>query len=800
MIRGVLWYKIKKDLLGNKSRTLQVILIIAIGSAAIGTIIGATEFIRQDVAANWQAASPASIVLELGNKGVTQDVIEVMENSPLVDKVEGRLRDTILWRFGPDEPWQRANFHAREDYEDMKLYTLRLEAGDWPRNKTLTVNRGYGIETGDQIEIQIDDRVRQVDIGGVTWRISALPPNLGGRPTFFATKEYFSELTGIDKYDFISASAPGPYSNAATRAAAASVEDDLKAQDVEVYPGTFENTKTTDPNLHPIQGAIDGVFFILQVMAFASLILGLFLVFNTITAIINQQVPQIGVLKAIGATRSKVLLLYYTVVLFYGLGAIIISIPLGAAAAHGLRVFIVEFLGMDAGPFALSPQAILIQMAICILSPLLIATLPIVQGAQITVYQAMITYGLTGGGGLVDRLLTKLAFVNRIFLMAISNTFRNKLRLVMTQITLIGAGVLFMAVMSVQSSIRFTYGELLFETFQTDILLIFDETERVGVVERLIRRADPNVDNVEMWAAVRANVRLAGQPPAFDDRTIKVTGMPIPSAIYQPQMRAGRWLQPGDEHVLVIHQSEAEDLGVTVGDWVTLDIPLKGEADWEVIGLLFDPLDDRRVVAPRETLLFETHRPGQADELLVRTGYTSPAQNDSLAGLLRQNFDRHGYEVRPSDNTDTLQLTSNKVMSELDIVIYLLLLMAVLIAIVGGIALSGALAINVLERRVEIGIMRAIGASSRHVATIFIGEGVLISWLSWLIAVPLSLPASIALSAAVGSALGNELVFKYAVISVGIWWVIITLLGIAASWFPARGAIQVSVRDSLTYQ
>ena len=74
---------------------------------------------------------------------------------------------------------------------------------------------------------------------------------------------------------------------------------------------------------------IDGVFFILQVMAFAALILGLFLVYNTITAIISQQVPQIGVLKAIGATRGQILGLYYATIVIYGLLAVLVSIPLG---------------------------------------------------------------------------------------------------------------------------------------------------------------------------------------------------------------------------------------------------------------------------------------------------------------------------------------------------------------------------------------------------------------------------------------------------------------------------------------
>ena len=49
-------------------------------------------------------------------------------------------------------------------------------------------------------------------------------------------------------------------------------------------------------------------------------------------------------------------------------------------------------------------------------------------------------------------------------------------------------------------------------------------------------------------------------------------------------------------------------------------------------------------------------------------------------------------------------------------------MMAIVMAIVGSIALSGVLSINVMERR-EIGVMRAIGASSLTIAGLFIGEG-----------------------------------------------------------------------------
>jgi putative ABC transport system permease protein len=722
-----------------------------------------------------------------------------MEKFPEVDQIEGQFNYGIKWRRSPDDPWQSAALRAREDYQDMKLYTLLLREGNWPRNKIMTVNRGYNLKTGDRVYLKIDDKIRLVDIGGVSWYMNAPPPNFGGDPSFFTTKEHFIDLTGIKNYTYVMASVPGEYTETKARAAAVRMEDKIDGEDVEVYPGTNEGTKVINPNKHPAQDPIDGVFFILQVMAFAALILGLFLVYNTVTAIISQQVPQIGVLKAIGATRGQILLLYYTTVFIYGLIAIIISIPLGAVGAHGLRSWLVDFMAMDPGPFEISTQTAIIQVVICILSPVLISTLPILRGSGITVREAISSYGLTGGGGLLDRLMAKLTFISRMTSMAVSNTFRKKTRVLMTQITLVGAGALFMAVLSTQSSIRYTFGPILFDTLQTDIILGFEDEERFTAVERIVRRTESGTSEVEMWAPVRGEVRLADQPESFEDRNVTVTGMPIPSDIYGPQMRAGRWLQPDDTFALVIHQKEAAEIGVGVGDWVTLDIPTKGETDWQIVGLLNDPVNDRRIIAPREALLIAARRVGRGNDLFVTTERIPPEQDIEVAANLRRSFNQRGYDLEAS-KTDTLQLLSEDVIQQFNIIIYLLLFMAIIIAVVGGIALSGVLSINVLERRVEIGILRSIGASNSAIGTLFITEGVILGWLSWLISVPLSIPFSRGLIAAVGAAVNAELSFNYSVTSIWIWLVIITGLGIAASWLPAKGAIKVSVRESLSYE
>ena len=139
--------------------------------------------------------------------------------------------------------------------------------------------------------------------------------------------------------------------------------------------------------------------------------------------------------------------------------------------------------------------------------------------------------------------------------------------------------------------------------------------------------------------------------------------------------------------------------------------------------------------------------------------------------------------------------------SVFEIIAILLLAMAVLAAVVGGIGLMGTMSINVLERRREIGMMRATGATSPVVAGIFIFEGVLIGVLSWVLAAPLSYPAAKLFGRVVGDTLlSADLYFRYSVAGALAWLVIIVVVAVLASLWPALQATRVSVREALAYE
>ena len=137
---------------------------------------------------------------------------------------------------------------------------------------------------------------------------------------------------------------------------------------------------------------------------------------------------------------------------------------------------------------------------------------------------------------------------------------------------------------------------------------------------------------------------------------------------------------------------------------------------------------------------------------------------------------------------------------QFSIVTSMLLALSIIVALVGGIALMGALSIGVIERTKEIGVLRAIGARSPTILIMFVMEGIFQASLSWLFSIPISFLASPYVASALGHEMfGATLDYQYNWPAVVIWFGIIVAISALASMLPARVAIRISVRDSLAY-
>jgi putative ABC transport system permease protein len=189
---------------------------------------------------------------------------------------------------------------------------------------------------------------------------------------------------------------------------------------------------------------------------------------------------------------------------------------------------------------------------------------------------------------------------------------------------------------------------------------------------------------------------------------------------------------------------------------------------------------------------------GRAGVVFVQTEHHDAAYLGRLEKSMEEHFESIGHNV---NSTMTSAREKGQVETQFNVLVVFLLIMAILLAVVGGIGLMGTMSLNVLERIREIGVMRAIGASDGAVLQVVIVEGVLIGLLSWLISILFAWPLSKVLSDAVGfSILQAELNYTFSVGGTVIWLVVAFVLSALASFWPARNASRVTVREVLAYE
>ena len=477
---------------------------------------------------------------------------------------------------------------------------------------------------------------------------------------------------------------------------------------------------------------VNGVIMITTVMGVLALCLGLFLVVNTINALVAQQIPQIGIMKAIGGTTRQVMTLYVASVLIYGLLALIIALPLGVVAADAVAEMLLKMMGISADPNVnASTSAVIQQVTVALLVPLLAALWPIYSGVRLTVREATSNYGIgaTFGKGLIDRVLAKVRGLPRQAILTIRNTFRRKGRVVLTQITLIMAGVVFVMVMSSAASFTYTINYLT-DSLGLKVLMYFEQPVRIDEAKAIIE-SQPDVEFAEFTLFQSSTAYL--DETTDEGKDIFINAVLPDSRLLKLAVVDGRWLLPEDEHATVISTDTAGKMGVKVGDKIFVKIDGTDRVEWTVVGTVTDLSNmQRNIYVPLGTYQREVGLSGRGTTAWLSVTPDTSATQLRVEKNLREALNARGLKVGGTQTAESIRANNE---STFGIITTMLLTMSALIAFVGAIGLAGTLSINVLERRREIGVMRAIGASSFQIARLFVGEGLILGLMAWVIAV-----------------------------------------------------------------
>ena len=804
------WRKVLHDLWDNKARTLLVVLSIAVGVFSIGMIAGAYQIISNDMSVSYSANKPANVELRMTD--FEEETLEMIRNQRGVQDAEGRRVFNIRVRVPGTEKWTTLDMIAFEDFEKNAINLLiPVEGQIKPEKREVLLEQDVlqhmDTGTGELLEFQLPDgSTRTLPVTGIVQDTAASAGDFLASPSAYITMDTLQALGQPRSFNrALVIVSEGGDDIFHIRDMGAKLKDKVEKNGSIVVRLRFSETHE-----HPLADTINAILGILMALGILIVFLSSSLIANTLNALLTQHLRYIGVIKLVGGQRSQVFFMYLTLIMAFGLLALLIAIPLGGQGAYGLALFLAGELNFNLLGYRIVPVALVVQILVGLLVPLIAGFIPVINGSRITVMRAL-SGGLAGDEVKVGeeerlsrfdwirvkaaRILARRGLrIPRPFVISLRNTFRRKSRLALTLFTLTMGGAIFIAVFNVRVTLH-EYMDQIGNYFVADVSLDFERPYRLLEIEQKVQTIS-GIQRVEGWQFVSGEV-LDEKDQVLEN--INIFGPPADSQLIEPILIAGRWIRADDVRRLAVSEGALQYFPrLKPGDPIQLKIDGREET-WEVVGI-FKFVDREGVLAyaPYEYISRVNHLVNRAYSFRLVTEQHDRPYQDAKAEELDKYFRNLGFKVRIAEAG---RASLDTAVESLDTLVVFLLIMAILTAVVGSMGLTGTMGMNVLERTREIGIMRAIGADDRAVMRTVIAEGVFIGMISFGLAVVLSIPFTYLLSTIVSLAVFQtpiDVVFTYT--GYAIWLGLVLALSALASILPARNAARLTIREVLAYE
>ena len=805
------WRKVSHDLFDNIGRTLLVVFSIAVGVFSIGVIAGAYQIISNDMSVSYAANQPANVEMRMSD--FDDDVLSVIRNQKDVENAEARRVFNIRVRVPGTEKWTTLDMTAFESFEDNTINLLKpIEGATMPGKREVLLEmdalQNLDVGLGGLLEFQLPDgSTKTLPVVGIVQDTAAGAGDFLADPFAYVAMDTLQYLGQPKLYNRALVTVEGDDDDLQhIRAVGAVIKDKIEKSGEVVGRSRFSAT-----HQHPLGSTINAVLGILLALGVLIVLLSSSLIANTLSALLNQHLRHIGVIKLVGGQRKQVFRMYITLIMSFGIIALAIAVPFGGYGAYKLAEYIASTLSFSLLGYRIVPMAFLIQIAVGLFVPLIAGLAPVINGSRITVLKAL-------SGDLaedeiqfkdgemrlswfdwaqvkVTRLLAARGIhIPRPFIISLRNTFRRKSRLALTLFTLTMGGAIFIAVFNVRVTLHDYIGQI-GKYFRADVTLDFDKAYRLQEIEGTVMKVD-GVLQVEGWQFASGEL-LDEQDDVIENITLLAP--PAESELVQPILVDGRWLRADDVRKMAVSEGLQKSFpGLKAGDTIKMRINGRDEA-WQVVGL-FKFVDQEGILgyAPYEYISEMNNQANRSFSFRVVTEGHDRAYQDAKAEELDKYLRDLGYKVRVAEAGSASLDTA---VESLDILVVFLLIMAILTAIVGSMGLAGTMGMNVLERTREIGITRAIGADDRAVMRTVIAEGIVIGMISFGLAIVLSIPFTYGLSTIVSLAIFQtpiDVVFTY--LGYAIWLGLVLVLSTFASILPARNAARLTIREVLAYE
>lgn len=800
MFKDTRWAKILNDVWKSKTRTALVVLSIAVGVFAVGMVTNSRTTLRTDLDIQWQAINPSSTVLT--TTPFQKDLARAVEGTREVESVEARRVETATIILPDGSNDDLLIYAAENPFSEQQLDTITVEQGaSAPGLRGIALERMaaamYDLDIGDTVTVEMrNEDTYDLTVTAIWHDMRARQPRFGNNPQAYVTMETLQWMGE-------------PYHFNLLHVRTAELPDDKEhvlATLTDVRDRVIEPTGVTvrnmgladvDPMSHWAAETMSTLLLILALMGFTSLVLCAGLVANTINAILTQQVKQIGIMRSVGAPKTQINQMYIGNILIFSTLALLISVPLGILGTAGLTGQLTTLLNFDVINLGLPLSVMGIQVMVGVLVPIVASILPITRSTRLTVYDAIYQEASAGveKGNLINRALSSFSAMRRPLLLSLRNTFRRQQRLIATIATLSLAGMAFIGVVGVRTSMTSTL-EQVAEYWLYDVTVDIPNSIDRSYIEREAQRIS-GVTVAEGW--VLTSDATIVWPDDSESEEIVVWAPPEDSITYQPTMMEGRYLEPNETGVVAVNIELTSDYPqLTVGEEIELNLSGE-ERTFEIIGVTSAQLFGNGLYMSYDDYSQATNTIGEVNSLRIRANpivISNPAVQEQMALDLSDRLETLDI---PASTPQPRQERINEINGAFNIIVMLLIVMAALLAVVGGLGLAGTMSINVLERIREIGVLRAVGASNRAVRQVVVVEGIIIAMISWTIGTILSFPFAYAFSIVIGQTfLRAPLKFQWSALGALGWLVLVLVIGAAASIAPAQQASRITVREVLS--
>ncbi|HQR78681.1 MAG TPA: FtsX-like permease family protein [Actinomycetota bacterium] len=786
----------------------------------------------QDVLVTRTAAVSEDITRTAGDDQgplVSQRVVDRVRAIPGVATADGAIFQNGAYLLGADgavvggngPPSAGVNWQS-----DPALSVARITEGRAPQADDEVVVDDVtftklGVAVGDPVTMVVPSGRIKVELVGV-FRYGETGGLAGATITAFTPARAQELFTSPGEWQSVEVAAADGYS------------DQQVADAIAAELGQGWTVKTRDQQIEESSAALrQGLGFITYaLLGFSgiSLFVAAFLIYNTFTMLVAQRGKEMALLRAVGASRRQILTSVLLEALLLALVAAVVGVGLGYLLARLLTAGLRQVgLSLTSG-VALTGQAVIAAVVLAVLVTVVSALLPAARAARTPPLAALreamapperlgrlrsisgAVLALVAGLGLATafggdpsvRLVALSALLLLVAtvmlapvlargaarlaagvmalagvsgLLAARNAGRAPRRVAATASALLIGLALVTTVAVVVASARESVNQLIDRAFGADYIVTTQTANpfSAGIATQL--REVAGVEHVVSQSLGPA--RVDGQ----DQLITAMGGGPIGS-VFELDVTEG---QVGElaQGTAVVDEEWASAAGRTVGDRVSVLFPSGQTRAFTIRGVfvapeagllsgLVIPKEDYRTVggAVQDTLLYITLSPG-----------VDPAE---ALPRIEEITDENPL-LRVLDQTAVKEQNSRQI-NNLLYLIYGMLGLSIIIAALGVV---NTMALSVLERSREIGLLRAVGASRRQIRRMIRWEAVLVAVTGAVIGVVLGLLSGIALRQSLAGDGVEVLVVPVATVVVIL--VVAVLLGVLAAALPARRAARIRI-------